>query len=137
MALLTLPACLIWLNRFILNPLNRIVEFMKGIGAEGLPQTRLANDVATSEFQLIVSTFNRMLDRIEKLKIDVYEEKLSKQKAELKHLQLQLKPHFFLNALNIIHSLAQLGDCAKIQELIQYLTNYFRYVFRTTLIWSR
>jgi two-component system sensor histidine kinase YesM len=131
MALLTLPAGLIWLNRFILNPLNRIVEFMKGIGAEGLPQTRLANDVATSEFQLIVSTFNRMLDRIEKLKIDVYEEKLSKQKAELKHLQLQVKPHFFLNALNIIHSLAQLGDCAKIQEMIQYLTNYFRYVFRT------
>lgn len=47
-------------------------------------------------------TFERMTHEIRKLKIDVYEEKLKHQRAELRNLQLQINPHFFLNSLNII-----------------------------------
>lgn len=48
------------------------------------------------EFQSINHAFNSMVEEIQYLKIDVYEEKLNAQNAELKHLQTQINPHFFL-----------------------------------------
>jgi two-component system sensor histidine kinase YesM len=67
------------------------------------------------------------------LKINVYEEKLNKQKAQLQHLQLQVQPHFFLNSLNIIYSLAQTQNYKLIQEMTLSLVQYFRYMFRSNL----
>lgn len=69
--------------------------------------------------------FNRMADQIKKLKIDVYEEQLNKQRAELKHLQLQINPHFFLNSLNIIYSFTFTGQYDLIQKMSLYLMRYF------------
>ena len=48
-------------------------------------------------------TFNDMASQIKDLKIEVYEDKLSIQQAEMEQLKLQINPHFFLNSLNIIY----------------------------------
>ena len=47
----------------------------------------------------------------------------------MQYLQLQISPHFYLNALNIIYSLGQIGDCAKIQQMAMHLVHYSRYMF--------
>ncbi len=49
-----------------------------------------------------------MTDEINQLKIDVYEEQIHKQMAELQYLQLQIRPHFLFNSLNVVYSLAHL-----------------------------
>lgn len=46
----------------------------------------------SSEFLEINNTFNGMLDQIQQLKIDVYEQQLERQKIQLQHLQLQINP---------------------------------------------
>jgi two-component system sensor histidine kinase YesM len=74
-----------------------------------------------------------MIGQVQELRINVYEEKLSKQKAELQHLQLQINPHFFMNALNIIYNLAHVRNHELIQEMSMSLVQYFRYMFRSNL----
>lgn len=82
------------------------------------------------EYDNMIANFNQMVSRIKDLKIENYEKEISAQKTYLQYLQLQVNPHFYLNALNIIYSLAQIGNCALIQEMTMSLVEYSRYMFR-------
>lgn len=57
-------------------------------------EVHLSEENVFSEFQILNDTFDNMTKEIKKLKIDVYEEKLNKQQAELLYLQEQINPHF-------------------------------------------
>lgn len=131
-SLIILPLGLLMLRREILIPLNRILAAMKRI-REGNLDVRIKAAPSAEEFKLVNETFNTMMADIQQLRIDVYEEQLSKQKAELQHLQLQINPHFFMNSLNMMYSLAQVRNYELIQELTLCLVGYFRYMFRSNL----
>lgn len=131
-SIIILPLGLWMFRRQVLSPLHRILYAMKRV-REGNLEVRIKPLPSAEEFQLVNDTFNMMVADIQKLRIEVYEEQLSKQKAELQHLQLQINPHFFLNSLNIMYSLAQVKNYGLIQELSLCLVNYFRYMFRSNL----
>lgn len=50
---------------------------------------------------------------------------------ELKNLQLQIHPHFLLNTFNLVYTLAQRKETGAIQDIVIYLSEYFRYIFRS------
>lgn len=129
-SILLLPLSLLFLRKNILVPLNRIIASMKRIKNGDLDE-RIGKFDAADEFILVNQTFNNMITQIKKLKINVYEDQINMQKAELKHLQLQINPHFFMNSLNIIYSLAIIKDFRLIQEMTLCLVNYFRYMFES------
>lgn len=131
-AIILVPVCLLLLRRMVLRPLNRIMWAMKRIG-EGNLNTRIDPYPTSDEFRLVNETFNHMIKQVQELRIHVYEEQLSKQKAELQHLQLQINPHFFLNSLNIVYNLALVKNYELIQEMALSLVHYFRYMFRSNL----
>ncbi|WNS41830.1 histidine kinase [Paenibacillus sp. MMS20-IR301] len=131
-SILLLPVFFLYLRKVVLVPLNRILTAMKRIG-DGNVNTRIEPYPTSVEFMAVHSTFNRMMEQMEELKIHVYEEQLSKQKAELQHLQLQMNPHFFMNTLNLIYSLALDKDYELIKEMTLRLVRYFRYMFRSNL----
>ncbi len=130
--LILIPICFLVLRKMVLRPLNRILIVMKRIG-EGNLSTRIEAFPTSNEFRVVNETFNEMIGQVQELRIHVYEEKLSKQKAELQHLQLQINPHFFMNALNIIYNLAHVRNHELIQEMSMSLVQYFRYMFRSNL----
>ena len=70
--------------------------------------------------------------QIKKLKIDIYEKELEKQKTMMNYLQLQIRPHFFLNCLNTIYSMAQTQLYEEIMKMSMITSNYFRYIFQNT-----
>ncbi len=129
---LLIPLYFLYLRKTVLNPLNRIVYAMKRIG-DGSLHTRIELSTTSDEFGIVNRSFNNMLNQIAALKISVYEEQLSKQKAELQHLQLQINPHFFMNTLNLIYSLALDKDFELIKDMTMRLVKHFRYMFRSNL----
>ena len=74
--------------------------------------------------------FKNLMRQIKKLKIDIYEKELEKQKTFTSYLQLQIRPHFFLNCLNTIYSMAQTQLYEEIMEMSMITSNYFRYIFQ-------
>ena len=74
-----------------------------------------------------------MADEVQKLKIDIYEKQLEKQKIELDYAQLQIRPHFYINCLNIIHSMAQVNLMNEIQEITFQVSVYLRYIFKKSM----
>jgi len=121
-----------FLRKVLLLPLRKLMVGMRLIG-EGNLSHQIEESHVPDEFQLVNRTFNQMITQIEELKIHVYEEQLSKQRAELKHLQLQINPHFFMNSLNILYNLAQVKRYELIQEMAMCLVHYFRYMFQSNL----
>jgi len=130
--LILLPVCLLLLRNTVLIPINRLILAMKRI-KDGNLDMRIQSFKTSDEFQLVYETFNSMMSQIQELRIHVYEEQMNKQKAELQHLQLQINPHFYLNSLNIMHTLARAKNYALIEEMAQCLVGYFRYMFRSNL----
>ena len=71
-----------------------------------------------------------MLDTISQQKINSYEQELEIQRTQMQCLQLQIRPHFFLNCLSKIYSLAGEKQFSPIQELSLDLSAYFRNIFK-------
>lgn len=87
---------------------------------------------SAEEFQNVSQTFNTMVSEIRHLKIDNYEQKIFNQQLELEKLQQQVKPHFYLNCLNIIYNLAEGAEYELIQELCMAQAKYFRYMLKSS-----
>lgn len=130
-AILFLLVFIILMRRIFLQPIQRLVQAMRTARSGNLSVQINSNVSSSKEFQIMNESFNHMMEEISKLKIDVYEEQLNHQRAELKHLQLQINPHFFLNSLNIIYNLATVKDYILIQEMAKCLVAYFRFMFRS------
>ena len=122
------PGNILLVDQFIIKPISHMVESMQQLGAGNL-DIRMKEKSRIQEYCMLENTFNDMSGEIKKLKIENYETQIKKQKAELQYLQLQVSPHFYLNALNIIYSLAQIQDFAQIQKMTMHLVNYSRYMF--------
>lgn len=74
--------------------------------------------------------FIDLVTQIKQIKIDLYERELEKQKIQLDYMKLQIKPHFFLNCLTTIYSMAQMQMHAEIQNMTLSISKYFRYIFQ-------
>ncbi|OBR64182.1 hypothetical protein A7K91_11660 [Paenibacillus oryzae] len=131
-AIIILPVILLLLRKLVLVPVNRIIMAMRR-AEDGNLDIRITKSSSTYEFELMNVSFNRMLTQIQELKVNVLREQLNYKKAQLKHLQLQINPHFFLNSLNIVYNLAQVKDYRLIQEMTHCLVQYFRFMFRSNL----
>lgn len=123
------PMYFMLLKKTIFVPLRRMLKVMKKIH-EGDLDERIEMFAVDEEFRIVNDTFNKMMKQIKELKISIYEEKITRQNAELMYLQMQVNPHFFLNTLNIIYSLARTKKHELIQDMTLCLIKYFRYMFR-------
>jgi len=128
--LLLIPLLFWFLNKHLLRPLNKIRFALLKLKS-GDKNYRISNHNYSEEFLVINRSFNEMADSIENLKIENYEKEMERQKMQFRNLQLQIHPHFLLNMFKLIYGLAQIQEYKSIQKLALYLSNYFRYIFRS------
>lgn len=129
MTVFLLPFAVILLRRLVIKPVGQMVSTMEQIRAGNL-NARVDVQYNSTEFKQVNDTFNQMIEEIQHLKIEAYEEQLAKQKAELQYLQFQIRPHFFLNSLKSLYGMAQNSKISEIQQLILALSSHFRYMFK-------
>lgn len=66
--------------------------------------------------------------QIEDLNHKIYEEKILKLRLRGQLLELQIKPHFFLNSLSNILSFLYVGEIKLAEDMIVHLANHIRYL---------
>ncbi len=121
-----------YVSRQMVRPLNRMTEDMRRID-NGEHALRIRDEFGTQEFTQLRDTFNQLMDVIVHLKIESYEKRIALHEMELKSIRLQLKPHFFLNAITTISSLSSSGRDADIRTYVDALSKNIRYMFKSGL----
>lgn len=124
-ALGLLATYLAYYRNYILRPVDEMLDTIIATTATG--QNRL-NPRNSSNFDDIYAEFNHMIEHIEDLTSQVYEEQIRAQQAELKQLQLQIDPHFLFNSLYLVYRMAQSDGHTTIAELSLNLSKYYRYI---------
>ena len=117
--------------RQIITPTETLTSGMNAL-KNGQQSVILPVSKWKNEFSVLTEQFNEMSSELYRLKVQIYEEQLRKADTELQYLNLQIKPHFFLNSLNIIYNLALTQNYREILEMSRCLMDYFRYTFRSS-----
>ena len=131
LSILVIPFALLWVRRSVIRPLNTLEKTIVDIRSGNLDAEAAPSDII--EFQDVSITFNDMMKQIKKLRIEAYEKKIETQKAQLQYLQLQIRPHFYLNCLKGLYAVAQQQDVEKLQKIILSISSHLRYIFRDQL----
>lgn len=118
-----------FLQKEMVYPLRTLINDMNRIKAGEWDGTIEAKS-CFSELQDANETLNTMVLEIKHQKTFSYEQTIEKQRAQMQYLQLQLKPHFYLNGLKTLNVLAMNKDSEKMQELIMNLSYHLRYLLQ-------
>ena len=65
------------------------------------------------------------------LRLSAYKHHMEMQDSELRCIRLQLRPHFFLNAMTTISSLSMQGQNDSIKRYVEVLSKNIRYMFKS------
>jgi two-component system sensor histidine kinase YesM len=122
-----LVAYFMFLRGSIIRPLSRLTKSIDRVKTGDFRPIPIRENEST-EIRSVYQALNAMTNEVESLKIRVYEEKLTKQNAQMQLFQLQLRPHFFLNALNTILSFARADQYQMIQKMTLCLATHCRYI---------
>ena len=114
----------------ILRPMKQFVNSLKNTEEEQWINENGSNNIL--ELEMASKEFKGLLRKIKSLKIDIYEKELARQKTELEAMQVQIRPHFYLNCLSLIHGMADVAKEEKIVHITEMLSNYMRYVMSDT-----
>lgn len=133
--LFTLGFCIV-LSTFIIHIYTKLIKplqtFSDSLATlkddEELINLQSANILELEQANL---QFKNLLREIKRLKIDIYEKELAKRRFEVTFLQNQIRPHFYLNCLTTIGSMAQLGNYKDINSMVVFTSRYLRYLFQT------
>lgn len=114
-----------FVSRSLSRPLENMTRTVKRI-QNGETQLRMEN-LKDDEVGELGKSFNNMLDQIEKLIANEYENKMSLNYAKYQALQAQINPHFLYNTLDTMGSIAEIQGCGQVSNLCQSLASLFRY----------
>ena len=124
------PVIYVYLKRHVVHDLSSLNQGFERI-EEGDRTYLLTKEADTLEFQEAFYSFNRMVESMEDLRLDIMEKELEKKQMELDNLKLQIRPHFLMNTLNLMYFLLRSPEgMEKCRGLILYLSDYFRYLMR-------
>lgn len=121
----------IWL--FYKRLFHPFTQFITGLeAAEKEEDFNKLSENNILELEDINRKFKILLHRLKDMRIALYEQEITKKQTELELLQEQVRPHFFLNCLSLVHSLADRDGSWEITELLEDLSGYIRYPFGPT-----
>ncbi len=130
-AFVLICAYFLFLRGSLIRPLSRLVRSIDRLDAGNFKPIPI-RDSEDVEIREVYRALNAMTNEVQSLKIRVYEEKLTQQHTQMQLFQLQIRPHFFLNALNTILSYARANEYQMVQKMTLCLATHCRYILYNT-----
>lgn len=124
----TLCAVMLFFNRRVLGPIQSFSESLTHLNEDGQPAGFKSSKII--ELEEASTQFKDLALQIRNYKIAMYEQELEKQSIQLDFMKQQIKPHFFLNCLTSIYSMAQIQMYEEIEQMAMSTSKYFRYIFQ-------
>lgn len=118
--------CSVFLSRKLCRNLKQLSNNMEEI-RQGNMEVRVSVQTR-DEIGILADTFNRMMDQIAKLMIEIKEKEIVKKEAEQKFLDAQIEPHFLYNSINSIQYVAHMRGEEEIERVAIALSELFRSV---------
>ena len=119
----------VFMKREVVDPVETFTDQLGKITKEeellGLADSRI------QELTVTTNLFENLVHQVHELKLDVYKRELAEQKFQIKFLQDQIKPHFYLNCLTTINSMAQVGKYEDVKKMVMFTSRYLRYLFQS------
>ena len=115
----------ILVSRGITSPIRFLSGAMENFG-QGNFDINCQVD-SEDEIGRLSHTFNQMVMDMNSLVNTVYEQKVMKQEAQMKSLQMQINPHFLYNTLDTINWMARIRHVDEIGDMVAALSNMMRY----------
>lgn len=112
---------IMWVTR----PLTVLTKTMKDINPdEEIPTYEVKSK---DEVGLLLHSFNKLSDRIGRLKEQVQKNEAMKKEADILALQAQINPHFLYNTLSSIHWIALMNKDKQIADMVGALSDFLRF----------
>lgn len=129
--LLVLVGLVFWLSRWITRPVEEMRDSVVRI-KNGETNLRVQPAGWSEELEILGTEFNEMLDRIQVMVQEEYQQKLLVERTEYKMLQAQINPHFLYNTLDTMSGIANAQKCTLVSGLCHSLSAIFRYSMNLT-----
>lgn len=130
MQIITLAGSVFLLYVRVHVPINCMADAFRGIEA-GDESIRLDIGGKKDEFEYLYASFNHLMDTIQTMQRQVYEQRILSQQSELKQLQMQINPHFFYNSFFAVRGMLEMGDSATASKMLESLGRYFQFITRS------
>jgi two-component system sensor histidine kinase YesM len=127
-SLLVIIGSSLGIYQMVHKPLSNMVTAFRKVEKGAFNQSIQVK--SADEFQYLYTQFNAMMDQVQRLIQEVYEERYRTQKATLKQLQSQINPHFLYNSFYIVYRMVKLQDYDHLLPFAQHLGNYFKFITR-------
>ncbi len=109
----------------IARPIEQLTTAMINTKPNGLLQ-KINLSLPDNEIRRLADTYNSMIDQINQLITELIEKEKSIQKAEMRVLHEQIKPHFLYNSLETISYMALQNDVPKVHDALETLGSFYR-----------
>lgn len=119
---------ILYIRQWMIKPLTRLTERLSQLG-DSIPPSEFFISEGILEIDKANDKLNKVIFDMQELKIREYHSQLELKKIELNYLKNQIRPHFYLNMLSMIHSMLQTKNYKEIEELTILTSNYLRHLF--------
>jgi two-component system sensor histidine kinase YesM len=124
-ALLLAAGLVLIFLQWVTKPLTNLTHYLTNLNPdETIPTYEVKS---TDEVGLLVHSYNKLSDRIRRLKEQVQINEAMKKEADILALQAQINPHFLYNTLSSIHWKAQMNKDVQVADMVASLSDFLRF----------
>ncbi|MDE7203996.1 MAG: histidine kinase [Lachnospiraceae bacterium] len=112
------------LSNFFAQKVNLLLSAMHRVQEGDL--SVWIHDDCPDEIGSLTNSFQHMIEKLNRLVIEDYQNKITLKETQLMALQAQINPHFLYNCLSAINSKALVNSQTEISQMAQLLSTFYR-----------
>ena len=114
-----------FISKNITDPVFKLSSAMEKNRTSG-ELKKIDVEVSSSEFDMLENDYNNMIDHVNELIDRLMEKEKTLQRAEMRVLQEQIKPHFLYNSIETIGYMALDAGADKVHDALETMGSFYR-----------